>query len=188
MNLFYPGLDLRLDSPLLDTNHCLMSFHGAVLHVSELHDWRAHLRREGHILVATNGCFDLLHIGHLRYLIAARSLGDALLVGINDDASVRALKGPTRPLNPAAERAEILCGLRCVDAVCIFSGARATEFLDTARPDIYVKGGDYTEGDLYPPEVEAVRRHGGIVRILPLVPGRSTTRLVEIMQKARHES
>lgn len=132
-------------------------------------------------LVATNGCFDLLHAGHVRYLQAARSLGSALIVGINDDAGVTALKGPQRPLNPAEDRAEVLAALACVDAVCIFPGTRATEFLRLARPDIYAKGGDYTPQTLDPHEKAVLEAAGARIEILPLLPGRSTTALTRKM-------
>ena len=100
-------------------------------------------RAEGKRLVLTNGCFDLLHVGHVRYLQAARALGDALAVALNSDASVRALKGEGRPINPEDDRAEVLAALECVDYVAIFSEMRATRFLERVKPAIYVKGGDY---------------------------------------------
>ena len=104
---------------------------------------RGALDRAGRRLVFTNGCFDLLHVGHVRYLQAARDEGDALAVGLNGDASVRALKGPGRPLNSADDRAEILAALTCVDFVTIFEEPRATNLLAQVRPHVYVKGGDY---------------------------------------------
>jgi len=134
-------------------------------------------------LVATNGCFDLLHAGHVRYLQAARALGAALIVGINDDAGVTALKGPQRPLNPAEDRAEVLAALACIDAVCIFPGTRATEFLRLARPDIYAKGGDYTPETLDPGEKAVLDASGARIEILPLLPGRSTTALTRKMAR-----
>ena len=141
--------------------------------------WREEQRRLGLRVVATNGCFDILHTGHLRYLQAARTLGDVLIVGVNSDASVHSLKGPSRPLNPEADRAELLSALKPVDCVVIFPETRAVQFLELARPDIYVKGGDYTEDQLDQDEVAAVKKNGGIIRILPLVPGKSTTALIE---------
>ena len=110
--------------------------------------FRAELRKQRRRVVATNGCFDLLHVGHLRYLSEARQFGDFLWIGVNGDASVRELKGPGRPLVPEADRAEVLAALRIVDAVTIFPGVRATSFLSAARPDVYVKGGDYTVASL----------------------------------------
>ncbi len=146
---------------------------------SELATWRANLCAEQCPLVVTNGCFDLLHVGHVRYLQQAAMLGTSLLIGINDDAGVRQLKGESRPLNQELERAEVLAALRCVRAVCIFPGERAVEFLKLAQPDIYAKGGDYTIDELYPPEREVLEAAGSRIELLSLVPGKSTTNLVE---------
>jgi len=141
--------------------------------------WRAALRASGRKLVVTNGCFDLLHVGHVTYLAAARALGDVLLLGLNGDASVRELKGPARPLNPENDRALVLAALAAVDAVSIFSERSAADFLARAQPDIYVKGGDYTLDTINQAERRIVEAGGGRVIILPLVPGRSTTGLLE---------
>jgi rfaE bifunctional protein nucleotidyltransferase chain/domain len=141
---------------------------------------RAHL--DGRRVVLTNGVFDLLHVGHLRYLQAARALGDLLIVGVNSDASTRALKGPARPIVPEDERAELLAGLACVDTVVVFPEPTAIGLVETIRPDIWVKGGDYGSLDeALPrlPEAMAVRLLGGEVRLLPFVEDRSTTLLVE---------
>jgi rfaE bifunctional protein nucleotidyltransferase chain/domain len=134
------------------------------------------LRAGGGRLVLTNGCFDLLHVGHVRYLQAARELGELLVVGLNSDASTRALKGPERPLVPAAERAEVLAALACVDAIVIFDEPTAETLVSALRPEIYVKGSDYAEADL--PEARIVRRYGGRVCLLPAIPGISTTALI----------
>lgn len=134
-------------------------------------------RRLGQTIVFTNGCFDILHIGHARYLADARALGDVLVVGLNSDRSVRALKGPTRPLVPEEERAEMLAHLRAVDYVCIFDEDRADTLIEAVRPDIYVKGGDYTIDQV--PETPTVARLGGKTVIVPLVRDRSTTRIIE---------
>ena len=115
------------------------------------------MRKRGRKVVATNGCFDLLHVGHLRYLTEARALGDFLWVGLNGDASVRELKGPGRPLVPEADRAELLAAWRVVDAVTIFPDVRATAFLRAVQPDVYVKGGDYTVASLNAEEAAALR-------------------------------
>lgn len=141
------------------------------------------LRAEGKRVVFTNGVFDILHIGHVRYLQEARALGDALLVGVNSDASVRRLKGPTRPVNPEDERAEVLDALACVDGVCLFSEDTPHDLIEVVRPDIHAKGGDYVNPDALP-ETPLVRRLGGEVVILPLVPGRSTTGLLERVSAA----
>ena len=139
------------------------------------------LRAQGRKVVATNGCFDLLHVGHVRYLQAARKLGDALVVGVNGDASVRALKGPMRPLNSAADRAEVLAALACVDFVTIFPEKRATHFLQAAHPAVYVKGGDYKPETLDPEERAALERVGAAIQIIPFEPGYSTSGLIDRM-------
>lgn len=144
---------------------------------------RAALESAGRRLVFTNGCFDLLHVGHVRYLQAARAEGDALAVGLNADASVRVLKGPGRPLNPADERAEVLAALACVDFVTIFDEPRATALLARVRPHVYVKGGDYTLETLNAEERAVLLETGARIAFVPMVPGRSTTRLVEEMRK-----
>jgi rfaE bifunctional protein nucleotidyltransferase chain/domain len=136
----------------------------------------ARVRRRAGRVVATGGCFDLLHPGHVSLLCQARALGDALVVCVNSDDSVRALKGPGRPIVPAADRARLLAALEPVDAVAVFDEPSPALLLDRLAPDIWVKGGDYTEADL--PEAEVVRRHGGEVVLVPLVDGYSTTRLV----------
>ncbi len=130
-------------------------------------------------IVATNGCFDLLHVGHLRYLTAARALGDFLWVGVNGDASVRALKGPTRPIVNEAERAELLAAWRIVDAVTIFPEVRATHFLSELVPHIYAKGGDYTVESLDAEERTILIANGVEIKILPMVQGKSTSALIE---------
>lgn len=126
--------------------------------------------------VFTNGCFDLMHVGHLRYLQAARALGDRLVVAVNADASVRGLKGDTRPILPEDERAELLAGLACVDYVTIFAEPTAEAVLAALKPQIYAKGGDYSPDSL--PEAPVVRAYGGEIRIVPFVPGRSTSGLI----------
>jgi len=140
------------------------------------------LRQEGRSIVLTNGVFDLLHVGHLRYLEAARALGDSLIVGVNSDASTQVLKGPSRPIVPEQERAELLAGLRCVDAVVIFPEATAAVLVEAIRPDLWVKGGDYGSlAQALPrlPEAAIVQRLGGEVRLLPYTEDRSTTLLLE---------
>lgn len=128
-------------------------------------------------IVFTNGCFDLLHVGHVSLINYARSLGDALVVGLNSDASVRLLKGPDRPLIPERERAEILCALPPVTFVIIFEEADAIETIRAVRPKIQVKGGDYTVDQI--PEKSVVESLGGRVVLAPLVEGRSTTQLIQ---------
>ena len=145
----------------------------------ELASLRDAMHVRGEKLVFTNGVFDLLHVGHVRYLQQARTLGDALLVAVNGDASVRALKGPTRPINGEQDRAEVLAALECVSYVTIFPAMRVTEVVETVRPQVYVKGGDYTVESLDPGERGALERAGSEIRILTLVPGKSTTAIIE---------
>lgn len=143
------------------------------------------LRERGQRVVCTNGHFDLLHIGHLRYLQAARALGDVLVVGVNDDAMTTQRKGPSRPILPEDERAELLAGLACVDYVTIFHEPTAERVVALLRPDVYVKGGDYGPDGAALPEAEIVAGYGGETVILPLVPGRSTTSIVEAIREGR---
>ena len=150
-----------------------------VLSWDQLDAWRNALRRDGRKLVVTNGCFDLLHRGHVTYLEAARALGDALLVGVNSDASVRELKGPDRPVNNESDRAFVLASLAAVDGVCVFTDRTAMRFLEHVQPDIYAKGGDYTIDTINQDERRLIERLGGRVAILPGVPGKSTTSLLE---------
>ena len=140
------------------------------------------LRSAGKRLVVTNGHFDLLHVGHVRYLQAARALGDALLVGVNSDASTRRLKGPPRPLVPASERAELLAALACVDYVCIFDALTAEELVRQARPAVYAKGGDYRDADggySRLPEAAPALAAGSSVVLLPFSEGHSTSELID---------
>jgi D-glycero-beta-D-manno-heptose 1-phosphate adenylyltransferase len=141
------------------------------------------LRAQGRKLVLTNGCFDLLHAGHVRYLGTARALGDALAVAINGDDSVRALKGEGRPLNSESDRAEIVAALEYVDHVVVFPEVRVTRLIEKVRPAIYVKGGDYTPATLDPEERAALEKVGAEIRILPFEPGYSTSDLIERMKK-----
>ncbi|MEV4521020.1 D-glycero-beta-D-manno-heptose 1-phosphate adenylyltransferase [Micromonospora tulbaghiae] len=136
-------------------------------------DLIAGVRADGGTVVATGGCFDILHAGHLSTLRAARRLGDCLVVCLNSDASVRGLKGPERPVNPAEDRARLLAALDCVDAVVVFDEPTPHKVLARLRPDVWVKGGDY--GDVELPEAELVRRWGGRVVTVPYLSGRSTT-------------
>ncbi|MBL9132584.1 MAG: phosphoribosylglycinamide formyltransferase [Verrucomicrobiaceae bacterium] len=148
---------------------------------AEVRQLRDQMDAQGKKLVFTNGCFDLLHAGHVRYLAEARALGDAMVVALNSDASVRALKGPERPLNCENDRAEVLCALKAVDAVVVFGDERATKLIETIRPHVYAKGGDYTVESLNAEERAALQAVGAEIRILPLVPGRSTTATIQKM-------
>jgi rfaE bifunctional protein nucleotidyltransferase chain/domain len=136
------------------------------------------LRVRGQRLVLTNGCFDLLHVGHVRYLEQARRLGEKLAVAVNGDESVRKLKGVGRPLNSEQDRAEIVAALGAVDFVIIFRPERATEVIRAVRPAVYAKGGDYKIEDLNAEEVAALKAVGAQIEILPLVPGKSSSALI----------
>ena len=161
-----------------------MDFRDKIIPFTHLAAWRAQVRAAGKRLVVINGCFDILHAGHVTYLAAARGLGDALLVGLNSDASVRALnKGPSRPVNPEGDRATVLAALAAVDGVCIFEEVDALRFLGEVKPDIYAKGGDYTINTINQPERRLIEGAGGKVVILPGVPGRSTTNVLARIAK-----
>jgi D-glycero-beta-D-manno-heptose 1-phosphate adenylyltransferase len=154
-----------------------------IVDVEQLSAIAREMREKGQKLVLTNGCFDLLHVGHVRYLQSARALGDALAVAINGDESVRALKGDGRPLNREADRAEVIAALGCVEHVVIFAEVRATSLLEKVRPAIYVKGGDYTENTLHAEERAALERAGAEIRILPFEQGHSTSNLIDEIKK-----
>jgi D-beta-D-heptose 7-phosphate kinase/D-beta-D-heptose 1-phosphate adenosyltransferase len=139
------------------------------------------LKIKGKRIVFTNGCFDLLHIGHIRYLEEAKTLGDVLIVGVNSDSSVRKLKGPERPILPVEERAEILSGLGCVDYITIFDELDPLNLISSLQPDVLVKGGDWTKEQVVGSEV--VERSGGEVFIIPFVQGASTSNQIEIILK-----
>ncbi|MDD3581132.1 MAG: D-glycero-beta-D-manno-heptose 1-phosphate adenylyltransferase [Desulfobacca sp.] len=161
--------------PEFDTRYKIMTWESARQRLQTA-------QQHGQRVVFTNGCFDLLHAGHVRYLEAARSLGDLLVVGLNTDSSVRRLaKGPGRPLTSEADRAEILAALACVDGVVLFNQDTPLALINTLKPDLLVKGGDYNlEQIVGRPEVES---WGGQVRIIPLIPGRSTTQLIARIQR-----
>ena len=156
-----------------------MNFRDKIITQENLPSWRERIRAAGKKLAVTNGCFDILHAGHVTYLEAARASGDALLVGVNADASVRELKGATRPVNTEADRALLLAALASVDGVCIFTERTATNFLKLAQPDFYVKGGDQNLTTVPAEELKAVAECGGKVVFAPLVKGKSTTALLE---------
>lgn len=166
-----------------------MGFHDKILPLADLPAWRQRQRAAGHRVVATNGCFDILHLGHATYLEAARAEGDLLLVGVNSDASVRRLKGPTRPINPELDRAALVAALGCVDAVCLFDDTSAQRFLALAAPDVWAKGADYTLDSLNQDERRTVEQAGGRIAFLTLVPGRSTTQtLRKLSQTSQPET
>lgn len=149
-----------------------------ILTLDQLAAESGRLRSESQRVVATNGCFDLLHVGHVRYLTAARKLGDVLIVGLNGDDSVRQLKGEGRPVNRQQDRAEVLAALESVDYVTIFPENRATNFLRAAAPAVYAKGGDYTADTLDPGERAVLDEFGSRIEIIPFEKGYSTSELL----------
>lgn len=161
----------------------VVHFRDKIIGWDQLPAWRTALRQRGQRLVVTNGCFDLLHLGHVTYLESARNQGDVLLIGVNSDDAVRQLKGPSRPINAEFDRAAVLAALQSVDGVCIFQEKRATRFLGHAQPDVYVKGGDYTLETLDQEERRTVEQGGGKIVIIPFVPGKSTTATLEKISK-----
>jgi rfaE bifunctional protein nucleotidyltransferase chain/domain len=164
---------VKTDKPQEKRSNACTGEPSRVISRADLGDLSSRAKADGKRLVATNGCFDILHAGHVRYLEAASQLGDILIVGLNSDESVRRLKGPTRPVNSESDRAEVLLALRCVDYVTIFGEETAIEFLKLLQPNVYVKGGDWTPGTL--PETPVVESCGGKIMIIELVPGKSTS-------------
>ena len=160
-----------------------MNFRDKIIAWDKLPAWREKIRASGKKLVVTNGCFDILHLGHVSYLETARHFGDALLVGVNGDAAVRELKGKGRPVNSESERAAVLAALESVSGICIYPEKTMTGFLTAGQPDIYVKGGDYTLDTLNQDERRAVESAGGKIVLIPFVPGKSTTALLEKISK-----
>lgn len=171
----------------LDTRHKIVTR-------AELAAIVQHRQANGELGVFTNGCFDLLHLGHVRYLQEARALGDFLVLGLNNDEGVRLLKGPGRPLVPERERAEMMAALSCIDYVTIFGEPTAGPLVEQLQPAIYVKGGDYMNaGTREPdpnrlPEAKVVQAYGGAVRLLPYLPGHSTTALIAAIQQLPERS
>jgi D-beta-D-heptose 7-phosphate kinase/D-beta-D-heptose 1-phosphate adenosyltransferase len=149
---------------------------GQLLDVDAAAAWRQELREESRTVVFTNGCFDLVHAGHVEYLAWARAQGDALIVGLNDDDSVRRIKGATRPIVPFEQRATVLLALRSVDVVVGFNERTPEVLIDRIRPDVHVKSDQYREDEL--PERTVVLHHGGRIALAPHVTGRSTTDLI----------
>ncbi len=141
--------------------------------VKELHD-------NGNTVVATNGCFDILHVGHVRYLEKTKSFADKLIVLLNSDKSVKSIKGPSRPINNENDRAEILCALSCVDYVVLFDEDSPRNLLDEIKPDIYTKGADYTMETL--PEADIMKKNGTRVEFISFVEGKSTTNIINRMK------
>lgn len=143
------------------------------------------LHRAGQKIVFTNGCFDILHAGHVRYLEKARSFGDCLVLGLNTDASVRGNKGASRPINGELDRAEVVGALKAVDYVVLFGEKTAETIIAKVRPDVYVKGGDYTLETL--PEAKIVQSYGGRVEFVQMVTGRSTTNVIKKIEQLQEQ-
>jgi D-glycero-beta-D-manno-heptose 1-phosphate adenylyltransferase len=161
-----------------------MTTHRKILSLDELAAAARGLRAAGQRLVFTNGCFDLLHVGHVRYLAAARREGDALAVGVNADASVNRIKGPRRPIVPAVERAEVLAALACVDFVTVFAEPDPLRVILAVQPAVLVKGGDWSEDAII--GAEEVKRNGGCVVRVPVVEGAGTSRIIDrILERYR---
>ena len=158
---------------------------GALLTLEAAVAWREALRADGKTVVFTNGCFDVLHAGHVAYLAWARAQGDALIVGLNGDDSVRRIKGPARPIVPFADRARVLTALRSVDAVVAFNERTPETLIDKLRPDVHVKSAQYREDEL--PERDVVLQHGGTIKLAPHLEGISTTDLIARILKTYGE-
>ncbi len=160
-----------------------------ILTLDSAKEYVKEMKATGRTVAFTNGCFDILHVGHLRYLRAARKLADRLIVGLNTDRSVKQLKGSDRPLVPEEERAELLMALDAVDRVVLFDEPTPLSLIKTLVPDVLVKGGDYdpeaTEGPTYIVGSDVVREQGGVVLTIPLVAGRSTSRLEKLLRTDR---
>ena len=152
-----------------------------LINTMDIEKFCAILHQAGRKIVFTNGCFDILHAGHVRYLEQARSCGDYLILGLNTDQSVQQLKGPQRPLNNELDRAEVVGALKSVDAVVLFGEQTAEVLIAKVKPDVYVKGGDYTLDTL--PEAKIVQAYGGRVEFINMVEGRSTTNIIEKIKK-----
>ena len=150
---------------------------GQIIKNNAIADLSQSLKNEGKKVVFTNGCFDILHLGHAKYLKKSKSYGDILIIGLNSDSSVKRLKGESRPINNEKDRAELLCELSSVDYVVIFDEDTPEKLLELIKPDIYTKGADYTLDTL--PEAETVIKNGGHVEFIELVEGKSTTNIIK---------
>ena len=158
---------------------------GQILSRKNLSDFVKKLHNAGKTVVATNGCFDILHAGHVKYLQKTKSLADYLIVLLNSDKSVKRIKGQNRPLNPEQDRAEILTALSCVDFVVLFDEDSPSELLDEIKPDVYTKGSDYNMETL--PEKDVMIKNGTKVEFIDFVPGKSTTNLIEKIDSINKE-
>lgn len=150
---------------------------GKLVQKEKLEDLIRYLRKQGKTIVVTNGCFDILHAGHVRYLKKSKEFGDVLIVGLNSDKSVKIIKGPKRPINNEQDRAEVLCALSSVDYVILFDEPSPRDLLEVIKPNIYTKGADYSLKTL--PEADVVLKNNGWVEFIELVEGRSTTKIID---------
>jgi len=155
----------------------------AILSLKEAKEWREYFAKNHKKLVVTNGCFDILHKGHVEYLLKARNAGDGLLVLVNSDSSVRQLKGPARPVNNEQDRAFLLASLKCIDAVMVFNGLRCTDMIKALKPDIYAKGGDYNIDTINSEEKAALLEAGTKIIFIPFVSGFSTTETISKLKQ-----
>lgn len=156
-----------------------------IMELDELKNEIEAKKEAGELIVFTNGCFDILHVGHIRYLKKAAALGDKLVLAVNSDSSVRELKGKNRPLVPEAERMEMLAALEMVDYLVLFSEIDCRSVLEAIKPQIYVKGGDYRIEDL--PEAETVYNYGGKIVLITEVKGKSTTNIIKKIRQSKDE-
>lgn len=154
---------------------------GKVIDRKDLPALLSQLKSEGRTVVTTNGCFDILHVGHVRYLQKTKTFADVLIVALNSDASVKKIKGPDRPINNENDRAEILCALSCVDYVVLFEESSPEKLLCEIKPDVHTKGADYTVETL--PEAKAIMANGGRIEFISFVEGKSTTSIIEKIEK-----
>lgn len=154
---------------------------GQVIQLNQLLEIISDLKKRNKKIITTNGCFDIIHVGHVRYLAQAKTLGDILIIAMNTDESVRKLKGPTRPVNSESDRAEILAALGVVDYVILFGEETPAALLEKIKPDIHVKGGDYNLETL--PEAKTIQDSGGKIVFIPFVEGKSTTNTIERINK-----
>lgn len=153
---------------------------GKVIEQSKIEELCNQIRRQKKTIVATNGCFDILHAGHTRYLKKSKEFGDVLIVGLNSDISVKSIKGPNRPINSQNDRAEVLCALSAVDYVVIFDEDSPKDLLEKIKPNVYTKGADYTLNTL--PEADVILRNNGWVEFIDFVEGKSTTKIIDKMK------
>ena len=183
LNVIIANYPLQLPDIHVDRNYVIFGVEIMLIDRNDAEKFCDELKSRGKKIVFTNGCFDILHAGHVRYLTAAKTFGNVLIVGLSSDESVRRLKGNSRPINSQLDRAEVLLGLKAVDHVIIFGEQTAEALIAEVKPNVYVKGGDYTLDTL--PEAKIVQQFGGRVELVNLVAGHSTTNIVKKMLEAK---